>query len=188
MDALLTTFLAAVLAEFGDKTQLFAMALAARYRRSGPILLGIAVAALASSLIAAAGGVLLNGLITAWATSLMVALALVFAGVSGLIGQNPPNIGSTWKVGAFVTAAACFFLIELGDKTQFLTFALAARFDSLALAAFGAAAGIVAANVPAVLLAERLGVVVPLRWIRIGAAIIFLLAGCVVAIDALRLI
>ena len=187
MDALLTTFLAAVLAEFGDKTQLFAMALAARYRRSGPIILGIAAAALASSLIAAAGGVLLNGLITAWATSLMVALALVFAGVSGLIGQNPPNIGSKWKVGAFVTAA-CFLLIELGDKTQFLTFALAAQFDSLALAAFGAAAGIVAANVPAVLLAERLGVVVPLRWIRIGAAIIFLLAGCAVAIDALRLI
>lgn len=188
MDALLTTFLAALLAEFGDKTQLFAMALAARYGRPAPIILGIAVAAIAHSILAATGGVLLNDLITFWATSLLVALALVFSGVSGLIGQKRPDMGSNWKVGAFVTAATGFFLLEMGDKTQFLTAALAAQFDSLGLAAAGAAAGIFAANVPGVFLAERLGVVLPLRWIRIGAALIFLLAGFLVAINALRLI
>src|SRR3546814_16642722 len=96
-------------------------------------------------------------------------------------------MGSNWKVGAFVTTATGFFLLEMGDKTQFLTVALAAQFDSFGLAAAGAAAGIFAANVPGVFLAERLGVVLPLRWIRIGAALIFLFAGFLVAINALRL-
>ena len=82
MDALLTTFLAALLAEFGDKTQLLAVALAARYRKTSAVLGGIAVAALANNLLAAAGGMLINGMITLRAISLLVAVALVFAGIA----------------------------------------------------------------------------------------------------------
>ena len=153
MDALLTTFVAAALAEFGDKTQLLVAALAIRYRRAGLILLGVAVAALANSLIAATGGILLAEFITAQAVSLLVALALVYAGFSGLIGSKQPRMGAGWKTGAFITTTICFFLLEFGDKTQVLTLALAARFDAFALAALGAAAGVVAANAPAALLA-----------------------------------
>lgn len=188
MDALLTTFIAALFAEVGDKTQLLAFALAARFRKPGAVLAGIAVAALANGLIAAAGGVLINGMITLRAISLLVAVALFSAGVSGLLRQKDPReMGSTWKAGAFATTAACFFLLEFGDKTQFLTAAFSARYDALVLAAAGAGAGVVLANVPAVALAERMVDAVPLQRIRTCIAVLFLIAALVVGVNALRL-
>lgn len=187
MDVLLATFLAAALAETGDKTQLLVMALAARYGRTGPILLGLVLAALAGSLAAAFAGAWIHDLITPRATALLVAVALVFAGVSGLIGGQRPEVGLHWKTGALITAAASIFIVELGDKTQLLTAALAAQFDSLFLAAAGATAGIVAANVPAALLGERLATA-PLRQARIGISVLFLVASFIVAVMSLELI
>ena len=189
MDALLTTFIAAALAEFGDKTQLLVVALAARYRAPWAILLGIAVAALANALLAGAAGTLVSHLITLRALSLLIGVALVFAGVAGLIPQiDESGMGATWRTGAFVTSATCFFLLEFADKTQFLTFAFAAQYDSMGLAAAGAASGVIAASVPAILLAERLPQRVPLAKLRLGVAIFFLLAGFIVAVNALRLV
>ena len=188
MDVLLTTFLAAALAEWGDRTQLLAVALALRYGRPGPVLAGIAVGAFANALIASAGGAYVHSSITLRAVSLLVALALIFAGVAGLISKRTPNMGEGWKTGAFVSTAAAFFLVEFADKTQFLTFGLAAQFNSLFLAALGATAGVVAANTPAVLLRERFVTVLPLETIRIGISILFLVAGFIVAVNALRLV
>ena len=188
MDALLTTFIAAALAEFGDKTQLLVIAIAARYRKAGAVLLGVAVAALANNLIAAFGGTLVNGMITLRAISLLVAVALLFAGVAALIPQkSPAGMGASWKTGPFLTAAACFFLLEFGDKTQFLTFALAAQFNSVARAAAGATAGIVVANAPAAILAERSRELFRLKPLRRGIASVFLFVGFIVAVSALRL-
>jgi putative Ca2+/H+ antiporter (TMEM165/GDT1 family) len=189
VDALLTTFIAAALAELGDKTQLLVIALAARYRAPGQIIAGMAVAALANSLIAATAGTMISGMITLRAISLLVALALVFAGIAGLIrGKAAEGMGSTWKAGAFLTTAGCFFLLEFGDKTQFLTFALAAQYDGLALAAAGATAGVVAANLPAAALAERAPALLRLVRVRLLVALLFLLAGFVVGLSALRLV
>ena len=189
MDALLTTFLAALLAEIGDKTQLFALALAIRYRRPIPVLAGMAVAALANNALAAAGGVLINGMITLRAVSLLVAIALIFAGVAGFIRQkDEADMGSTWRTGPFVTTAACFFLLEFGDKTQFLTAALAAQYDSFALAAAGATAGVVIANTAIILAAGRAEAALPLQRVRYGIGALFLLAGFIVAVNALRLV
>lgn len=188
MDALLTTFIAAFLAEWGDKTQLLVVALAVRYRRPGPILAGVALAALANSLIGAFGGSLLNGFITLRAISLLVALALIFAGIGAVMGSKKPDMGSTWRTGAFLTSLGCFFLLEFGDKTQFVTAAFAAQFDSVVLAALGATAGVAAASAPAAILGERLAPTIPVRGIRIAAAILLLLAGCIVAVKALRLV
>ncbi len=188
MDALLTTFLAALLAEVGDKTQLLVLALAVRYQRPVPVLLGVAAAAVANNLIAAIGGVVIHGLITLRAISLLVAIALVFAGVAGLIRQRDESeMGSTWKTGPFITTTSCFFLLEFGDKTQFLTVALSAQYNALMLAAAGATAGVLAANAPIVFLAGRATSVLPLKPLRIGIAVLFLLAGFIVAIGALRL-
>ncbi len=187
MDALLTTFIAALLAEFGDKTQLLALALAVRYRAPLSVLAGVALAALANNLLAAAGGVLINGLITLRAITLLVAIALIFAGVAGFLRQQDESgMGSTWKTGPFLTTAVCYFLLEFGDKTQFLTATLAARYDALALAAAGGTMGVIAANVPIVLLGDRASAL-PLKPIRFSIAALFLLAGFVVAINALRL-
>jgi putative Ca2+/H+ antiporter (TMEM165/GDT1 family) len=188
LEPLLTSFIAAALAEWGDKTQLLAVALAVRYRSAGPVLAGIALAALLNALLAAAAGLLVHGYIALRAISLLIALALAFAGIAGLMTSKEAKMGETWKTGPFLTSLGCFFLLEFGDKTQFLTFAIAAQFNSLALAAAGATAGVAAASVPAVLLADQLPKTVPLRAIRIGAAILFLLVGVIVAVNALRLV
>jgi Ca2+/H+ antiporter, TMEM165/GDT1 family len=187
MDALLTTFVAAALAEWGDRTQLFVIVLAARFARPGAILAGLAFAALANSLIAAYGGFLINDLVPTRALSLLVALALLLAGAGSLIRRNPPDIAARWRTGAFLTAAASLFLLEFGDKTQFLTFALAARFDSVALAAAGATAGILAANAPAALLGKAFGDTVPIKPLRWAIAALLILTGLVVAVKALEL-
>lgn len=187
MEALYTSFLAAALAEWGDKSQLLVAALAARYRRPVPILAGVGVAALAHAVIAAAAGSLIHDLVISRAATLLVAVALLFAGINSLAGRQAPDL-ATWKTGPFVTAAASFFLLEFGDKTQFLTGALAAKYDSLLLTALGATAGVLLASLPAAFLDDRFAAIVPVKPLRIGVAGLFLLAGIVVAIVALRLI
>jgi Ca2+/H+ antiporter, TMEM165/GDT1 family len=187
VEALYTSFLAAALAEWGDKSQLLVMALAVRYRQPVPILAGVAVAALAHALIAAAAGVLIHDLIISRAASLLVAVALLFAAINGLGGRQQPDLAK-WKTGPFVTAAASFFLLEFADKTQFLTAAFAAKYDSLVFTAFGATAGVLLSSVPAAFLGERLAAIVPLKPLRLGVAAAFLLAAAIVAVGALRLI
>ena len=188
MEALLTTFLAAGLAEWGDKTQLLVAALAVRFGRTREILIAAALAALANAFIAAAGGLLVSQLITVRDASLLVAVALLFAGVAGLISRNPPE-GPAGAGRSFVlTAALALFAADLGDKSQFLTFALAARYDSLLLAACGAAAGILVASAPAAVLGAALPRALPVKPLRIALALLFLLAGFFVAVSALRLV
>ena len=188
MEPLLTSFIAAGLAEWGDKTQLLVVALAARYGRPGPLLLGVALAALLNGLVAGIGGVVVNEYVTLRAISLLVGVALLFAGVAGFIARKPPEIEAAARGGPLLHAAAGFFIAEFGDKTQFITFSLAAQFDAWLLAAAGATAGIVAANLPAALLGPALLRAAPVRAIRYAVAALFVLTGFVVAVNALRLV
>ena len=186
MDALLSAFVAAGLAEWGDKSQLIVALLAARSGRPGWVLAGLLVAALLSSAAAAVAGLLIADTITIRAMSLLVALALLFAGVAGLIRRGTPSIGSP-RTPVFLAAAILCLAAEMGDRTQFITFALAGRFDAPAFAAAGASAGIVVASIPAALLGAGFAAAVPLRAIRLGGAALFLIVGFVVAMKALQL-
>lgn len=186
MDALLTAFVAAFLAEWGDKTQLVVAMLAAATRRPASVLAGLALAALASNVVAAIAGIYIADTINIRAMTLMVALALLFAGISGLIRRKAPAPAAPRRLlvaSAFILCLAA----EMGDRTQFLTFALAGRFDSAPLAAAGATAGMVAACLPAALLGDRFGEVVPVRAIRYAGAGVFLITGFIVAVKALQL-
>jgi putative Ca2+/H+ antiporter (TMEM165/GDT1 family) len=187
LDALLTSFIAAALGHWGDKTQWLVAALAKRYRRPRAILLGTSLAAIANALIAGIGGSLLHGLITPRAISLLLAMAFLFAGVEGLLGRRPKPMGETWRQGPFLTAFFCFFVFGFADKSQFITATLAAQFNAPLLAAAGAAAGTIASSIPAALLGERFGRIVPVKPIRIGIGILFLLTAFVLAVNALRL-
>ena len=123
------------------------------------------------------------------AVSLLVALALVFAGIAGLIRPKPYRSAGTSRAGPFLVAAASFFVLEFGDKTQFLTFALAAQFDAFALAAAGATAGILAASVPAAAArrpARQVGAAQGTSGSGLGA--LFLAIGLFVGVSALRLV
>jgi len=186
MDALVTAFVAAGLGEWGDRTQLLVALLAARSGRPATILAGLFVAALLSNAVAAFAGTLIAGTITIRAMTLLVAVALLFSGVAGLIRRSPPST-EMGRTPLLLAAMLLCLAAELGDRTQFLTFALAGRFDAPALAAAGATAGMVAAAVPAALLGDRLASVVPVRAIRFGGAVLFLLVGFVVAINALQI-
>lgn len=188
MESLLTTFIAAALGEFGDKTQLLVIALVARYGRPAPILAGVLIAAAITSTIAAAGGVVIHDMIVLRATALLVALAFLIAGVTGLFRAKTPGIASPAGMPILLVTLICFLAAEFGDKTQFTTAALAAHYDSLALAAFGATAGIVAANMPAAMFGARFVAALPVRKIRLCVSIIFIMVGTIVALHATRLI
>jgi len=187
VDPLVAGFVSAGLAEWGDKTQFLALALVLRFGRLVPVLLGLAVAALANAGLAAFAGTVVHDMATLRALSLLVAVALLYAAVAGFIPQQAPAApAAKWRIGPFLTSAILIFGAEFADKTQFLTFAIAAQYDSLWLAPAGAAAGVIAANIPLLLLGrERLPRA--LKPIRLGIAGIFLLAGLVVAVSALRL-
>jgi putative Ca2+/H+ antiporter (TMEM165/GDT1 family) len=122
------------------------------------------------------------------ATAQLVALAFLIAGVTGLFRAKSPGIAAPAGMPVILVTLICFLAAELGDKTQFTTAALAAHYDSLALAAFGATAGIFIANVPAAMFAARFGDTVPVRKIRLGVSITFIMVGMVVALRAMRLV
>ena len=186
MDALVTAFVAALLGEWGDRTQLLVALLAARSGRPATVLAGFLIAALISNAVAAYAGMFVAQTVTIRAMTLLVALALLFAGVAGLIRRTAPST-EAGRLPLLIAAILLCIGTEIGDRTQILTFALAGRFDAPALAAAGATAGMVAAALPAAVLGERLQSAVPVRAIRLGGAALFLLAGFFVAINALQI-
>ena len=186
MDALLTGFLAAALGEWGDRSQLVAALLAARYGKPGQVLAGIALAAAANAAIAAFGGSLIHAEIMARAASLLLAVALLYTCGTGLIG--PEGKDPRPRFGPLAGSALAVVAAMWGGRTQYVTAGLAAQFGAWPLVAAGAAAGIVLSAAPAVALAGRFGTAVPLKPIRIGLSALFVLAGLWVGLSALRLV
>lgn len=188
MDALITSFIAVGLAEFGDRTQLLAALLAARFGRTGTILAGLLLGALVNLTLAAAAGALVSQFVTRDTAGLLVALALLVAGAAGLFARSVPNAIAQADKGPFLAALAGGFLLEFADKSQFLTFARATHSDAPLLTVGGAAAGIAAACLPALALGARLPATLPVPPIRIAIACALLLAAGIVAVGALKLI
>ena len=109
MDALLISFLGAALGEFGDRTQILVALLAMRFGRPVPVLAGVAVGSLANTLIAGAAGGLVSGEITLRAISLLIAVALLYAGATGLFEKKPLTLGQNWRLRAFATSTITIF-------------------------------------------------------------------------------
>jgi putative Ca2+/H+ antiporter (TMEM165/GDT1 family) len=185
MEALVTSFVAALIAGWSDKTQLVTAMLAETTKRPLLVLAGLALALAASNVIAAIAGVYIAQTINVRAQTLLLALALLFAGASGLIRRRQPK-PATPRL-PLLTAFILCLAAEMGDRTQFLTFALAGRFDSVPFAAAGATAGALAACLPALFLGERLEKATPLRALRYAGAALFLLTGFIAAVQALQL-
>ena len=187
MDALVPAFIVALLAELGDRTQLLAMLLGSRFRAPAAVLAGIALAAAINMALASAAGMEIATLIPHRAVQLMTGVALLLAASGAVVRVKPAPSVEGWRLGAFASSAGAFFILALGDKTQFLTMAIAAGSGQPVLAAVGAAAGVTLANAPAVVLGDRWPTLVPLRAIRIGAALALAVAGIVLVIGALEL-
>ncbi len=164
----------------GDKTQLLAFVLAARYRSRLPIVLGIAVATLLNHALAAAFGNWLASLVEPGTLRWLLAGSFVAMAVWMLFPDKEGAMKDGRSLGVFVTTLFAFFLVEMGDKTQIATVALAARFPALAAVVAGTTLGMVIANAPVVFLGDRLTRRVPLRLVRAVAAGAFVLLGVLV--------
>lgn len=182
MEALLTSIALVAIAEIGDKTQLLSFVLAARLRRPWPIIGGILVATLLNHALAGAVGSWLATVIPDQWLKWLIAGTFFGFGLWALKPDTLEDDGTPSRVrrlGPFLTTTIVFFLAEMGDKTQFATVALAARFDDLAMVVIGTTLGMMAANVPAVLVGEKLATRLPLGRIRVAAALLFVLTGVI---------
>ena len=182
MEAFLVSTGIVALAEIGDKTQLLALVLAAKYRKPIPIILGILIATLVNHAVA--------GYVGAWVASAVGAeLMRWILGVSFLAMAAwmlvPDKLdddegAKSARFGVFLTTFLAFFVVEIGDKTQIATVALAAKYASLVAVVGGTTLGMMIANVPAVLLGEVAAKKLPMRLVHGIAAAIFALLGVLV--------
>ena len=186
LQPLLVSTATVVLAEIGDKTQLLALLLAARYRKPAPILLGILCATILNHTVAAWIGAWLAGvlppLLLRWGVVACFLAVAVWALVPDKLddGEAKPP-----RYGAFLTTLIAFFLVEIGDKTQVATVLLAAKFHPLWQVITGTTLGMMLADGPAVALGARFAHRLPLTAARWAAAALFAALGLWVAIYGL---
>lgn len=182
MEAFLISALAVAIAEFGDKTQLLAMMLAARLKQPLPIVLGIAVATLANHTLAGLAGAWVRQHVPGGYLRWLIAGSFFAVALWALKpdenGENAHR--SNERFGAFAVTVFAFFLAEIGDKTQIATVVLATRFDNLAAVVGGTTVGMLLADVPAVLLGHVISQRMPFRALRWFAAALFALLGVAV--------
>lgn len=177
MEAFLTSTLLVALAEIGDKTQLLSFVLAAKLRRPYPIMMGIFAATLLNHALAASIGAWLASLISPQALNWIVGLSFIGFGLWALKPDTLDGDPHIFGAGVFVTTLIAFFMAEMGDKTQFATVALAARYDALVLVVLGTTLGMMLANAPAVWIGKALAHRINMKWMRWFAAASFVLMG-----------
>jgi Ca2+/H+ antiporter, TMEM165/GDT1 family len=177
LEALLFSTVIVALAEMGDKTQLLAFVLAAKLKRKTPIILGIFFATLANHFLAGYVGSWIAKILSPETLKWIVAISFF---VFGLWTLKPDDLSKERKLmgsSVFMTTLFAFFIIEMGDKTQLATIALAARFNSLLYVVMGTTLGMMIADVPAVWLGETLAHRINMKVMRVIAALLFVLLG-----------
>lgn len=175
MESLLVSTGVVAVSEIGDKTQVLALLLASRFRRPVPIILGILVATLLNHAVAALAGSWVASVLDpawlGWVVGLLFLGMAAWALVPDKIEADEVRTGVA--ANAFLATAVAFFLAEMGDKTQIATVALAARFETVLPVVIGTTAGMMVADVPAVLFGHAAADRIEPRWVRVVAAAIF---------------
>jgi len=167
-------------AEMGDKTQLLSFLLAAKLRHRTPIILGILCATLANHFLAGYLGVWLASLLAPRTLRWILALAFFAFGAWVLKADKFEDNPNLRGAGVFLVTLIAFFLVEMGDKTQLATVALAARYDSLVEVVLGTTLGMMLANVPAVWIGEAMAHRINMKVMRWVAATMFAILGVLV--------
>lgn len=186
LESVVASFGLVAVSEMGDKTQLLAFSLAARFKRPMPILLGIFVATVLNHSLAAQAGQWVASQIGPQTMAWILAALFVGFGIWTLKPDELDEQKPVGRWGAFGTTTVLFFLAEMGDKTQMATVALAARYQSAFWVTVGTTLGMMVTDGAAVWLGEKLSAHAQNPWIRRGAAALFILFGIASAISALR--
>lgn len=183
----MAALVAALFTQASDRTPWSAALLGDRYARKGMVIAATALALAFGNALGVVGGVIVAPLLSPNARDLLLAFALLSAGASGCWPPKPPKVRD-WRLGAFGSSLVAIGLLGFGDRTQFITAALAARSTTPALAAVGATLGAMVVLAPAILLGTRGLRKVPTTALRLGSAALLLLFGAVQGLGALRLI
>ena len=185
MEAFLVSTGIVALAEIGDKTQLLAFILAAKFRKPAPIIIGILIATLANHGFAGAVGAWVTTLLgpetLRWVLGVSFIAMAIWTLVPDKLDEDDAKLA---QLGVFGTTLVAFFLAEMGDKTQIATIALAAQYQSLAMVVAGTTLGMMLANVPAVILGDRIANRIPVRLVHGIAAAIFAVLGVATLLGA----
>jgi Ca2+/H+ antiporter, TMEM165/GDT1 family len=173
------------LAEIGDKTQLLAFLLAAKFRKPLPIVLAIFVATIANHAFAAAVGAWITSMlgpdVLRWVLGVSFLAMAAWTLIPDKLDEDEAKLA---KYGVFLTTLIAFFMAEMGDKTQVATVALAARYHDIVSVVLGTTFGMMLANVPAVYLGDKIANRVPLRLVHGIAALVFAVLGVATLLGA----
>jgi putative Ca2+/H+ antiporter (TMEM165/GDT1 family) len=169
------------LAEIGDKTQLLALVLAAKYRKPVPIIFGIFVATLLNHAVAGYFGAWLAATIGEQMLKWILGVSFIaMAGWMLIPDKLDEEEDKPARFGVFLTTLIAFFIVEIGDKTQVATVFLAAKYADVIAVVAGTTVGMMVANVPAVLLGEVAAKKLPMRLVHSVVAIVFLVLGLII--------
>ena len=173
------------LAEIGDKTQLLAFLLAAKFRKPLPIVLAILVATIANHAFAAAVGAWITSMlgpdVLRWVLGVSFLAMAAWTLIPDKLDEDETRLA---KYGVFLTTLIAFFMAEMGDKTQVATVALAARYHDIVSVVLGTTFGMMLANVPAVYLGDKIANRVSLRLVHGIAALVFAALGVATLLGA----
>jgi putative Ca2+/H+ antiporter (TMEM165/GDT1 family) len=173
------------LAEIGDKTQLLAFLLAAKFRKPLPIVLAIFVATIANHAFAAAVGAWITSMlgpdVLRWVLGVSFLAMAAWTLIPDKLDEDETKLA---KYGVFLTTLIAFFMAEMGDKTQVATVALAARYHDIVSVVLGTTFGMMLANVPAVYLGDKIANRVSLRLVHGIAALVFAALGVATLLGA----
>ena len=185
MEAFLISTGIVALAEIGDKTQLLAFILAAKFKRPLPIIFGILFATVANHAFAGALGAWITTVVGPETLRWVLGISfIVMAGWTLIPDKLDENEAKLTRAGVFVTTLVAFFLAEMGDKTQVATIALAAQYHAFFSVVAGTTLGMMIANVPAVLVGDKLAHKLPVRLVHGVAAAIFAILGLATLLGA----
>lgn len=181
MEAMLSSVGIIALAEMGDKTQLLAFVLAARFQKPLPIILGIALATLINHGISGVLGVWISNYLTPHLLSWLLGITFIVMGIWTLMPDHfeEKKAFITQNTGIMSATFAAFFLAEIGDKTQIATLALAAHYQQPFIVITGTVIGMLLADIPAVLLGKKLAHLVSFKLLNYFAAFLFGLMGVI---------
>jgi putative Ca2+/H+ antiporter (TMEM165/GDT1 family) len=186
MEALLVSTGVVALAEIGDKTQLLAFILAARFKKPSPIIAGILVATLANHGLAGALGAwitaTINPGILRWLLGLSFLAMAIWTMIPDEIEEDEMQVAR--RFGIFGATLITFFLAEMGDKTQLATVAMVAHYGTPVLVVAGTTLGMLLADVPAVFVGDKLAAKIPMKLVHSVAAVIFALLGIATLLGA----
>ncbi len=184
MEAFLISTSIVALAEMGDKTQLLALLLAARFRKPWPIVWGILVATLLNHALAGGLGAwvtqLLGPSVLRWVLAVSFFAMAVWMLVPDKLDDADTHV--TPRLGVFGTTVIAFFMAEMGDKTQIATVMLAAEYKTWLWVVAGTTLGMLLANVPVVWFGERITRLIPLQWVHRISAAVFVVLGLLVLV------